>query len=104
MVNLPAFNRSDAFLLPEVKLKALMSHVTTRKLRGADASGGLLSGEDAVGWADRARLPAGVLRLQRLELPQLCDRGGGRTQTVNIHTSHHRGFAFTNYWERSEDM
>lgn len=48
-----------------------------RELRGADSSRGLLPGQDAVGGPDRPGLPAGLLRLQRLEFSQLRHRGGG---------------------------
>lgn len=64
-----------------------MSDLFSRKLRGSDSSGGLFPGQDAVSWTDRSGLPAGLLRLQRLELPQLRYRGSGWTQTVNIHFS-----------------
>lgn len=54
-----------------------MCDLSCRELRGVDSSGGLLHGEDAVGGSDRSGLPAGVLRLQRLELPQLRHGGSG---------------------------
>lgn len=53
------------------------SGLPSRELRGPDPPGGLRHGEDAIGGSDRSGLPAGVLRLQRLELPQLCHGGGG---------------------------
>ena len=49
----------------------------SRELRGSGAVGGLLHGPDADRGADRSGLPSGLLRLQRLELPQLRHRGGG---------------------------
>lgn len=56
----------------------------SRELRGADPPGGLHPGQDAVRGADRSGLPAGLLRLQRLELSELRHRGSGRTPTVSI--------------------